>query len=92
MAHLQIKMQEPVQSWWQPFFKWIEDNTILFLCFGLSWKGVDRAFRYLSNTQAERIKEIVKKEINDHVTPQIDRLSDNINKLQESIWALRDKI
>lgn len=92
MGYLKIKMQEPHVSWWEPIFNWIRDNTVLFACFALAWKGIDRAFKFYSNAQAERLREMVKEEIKSHVNPVIERLSTSIDKLQESIWELRNKI
>ena len=78
-------------SWWTPMAKWVMDNTIVFLVFGLAWKGLSQAFKYLSEGRNAEIRAIIKEEINARVDPQITKLTDSIDDLKEAIWALKNK-
>lgn len=92
MELLKIKTMAQPQSWWESVFEWIKNNTIIFATFALAWKGIDKVFKYFSDTRMNELRMIVKDELKNHTTPEIERLSAAIDDLREGIWALRNKI
>lgn len=89
MGYLKIKtMSQPNGSWWMQIFEWIKENTIIFVVFGLSWKGLDKGFKYLSEGRDERITLLIEQKLNSKVTPQIEKLSDSIDELKDAIMAI----
>lgn len=67
-------MQEPHQ-WWKPFIDWLTDNTVILGSFAVVWRGIDKAFKYLSEGRDARTKQIVKDEISP-LNEKIDHLTD----------------
>jgi hypothetical protein len=55
------------------------------------WKFIDWLARYMEDTRKARVREIVKETLEEFTNPQIDRLSESIDKLKEAIWELKDK-
>jgi len=82
-------MAAPHQEWWTPIFNWITSNTIVFASFALAWKGIDKVFKFYSETRINELRSIVKEELANHTNPQIEKLSTSIDELRESIWALK---
>lgn len=56
------EMEQPSAPWWQTLLMWVKDNVIIFMAFALAWKGIDKAFKYFSESRDDRIREIVKEE------------------------------
>lgn len=76
-------MQQPEPVWWEIFLKWVESNTILFMTFGLVWKGFDMTFKYLSESRDQRFRQIVKEEnkvLEDRFNDRLDTLTDLLMK------------
>lgn len=73
--------QPPESQWWQTLLLWIKDNTLQFMIFALIWKGIDKVFKFASESRDERIKNIVKE--------QMKPLEDKIDKLTEVIFAFK---
>lgn len=74
-------MTEPNSSWWEQLLKWIEGNTVLFLSFAAVWKGIDKAFKYFSESRDDRMREIVKAEMKP--------LEDKIDDIADAIYNLK---
>lgn len=56
--------------------------------FGLSFTAIDRVFKYFSQAQDARLKQMIK----DEVTPQIESLTTAIDNLREEIGRLKAKL
>lgn len=80
-------MAQPPLEWWQAVFIWLKDNTIMFMCFALSWKGIDKAFKYFSDSRDEELRKIVHEEMR----APIDNLSQKVDALSDAIWGLKTK-
>lgn len=78
-----------MHEWWIPIGKWIENNTLLFTCFALAWKAIDRAFKYMSDVQTAKLNKALDERIGTTVMPEIKRLHESIDELRESIWDLK---
>jgi len=87
MAYLKTNMSEHQPAWWIPLFEYIKDNTIIFMCFGLVWKAIDKVFKYFSDARDAELRKIVHDEMN----PTITELTKQIKDLGEAIWALKNK-
>lgn len=74
-------MAQPPAEWWQTLLSWLKDNVLIFMVFGLLWKGIDKVFKYFSESRDSEIRKIVK----DEITP----LEDKIDALGEAIWDMK---
>ncbi len=72
---------------WSDILKFIEDITPWAAVFGLMWKGIDKVFKYFSDTRDAELRKIVHDEMN----PTITELTAAIKELRESIWELKRK-
>lgn len=88
MDILRTKIMTEPNAWWQPIFSWLANNTIIFMCFALVWKGIDKVFKYFSDARDIELRKIVHDEMN----PSITQLSEKIEKLGEAVWALKNKV
>lgn len=76
-------MQQPEPAWWETLIKWIENNTVIFMVFGLVWKGFDMTFKYLSESRDQRFRQIVKEEnqaLEQRFNDKLDTITDLIRK------------
>lgn len=78
---MRLNTMEQPTAWWEQLLKWIEGNTILFLCFGIAWRGIDKSFKYFSESRDNRTKQIVK----DEIKP----LKDKIDDIADAIFELK---
>lgn len=74
-------MQQPEPLWWETLLIWLRDNTIMFLSFAVVWRGIDRAFKYFSESRDGRMRDIVKEEI-EPLQAKLDKISDAIFELK----------
>lgn len=63
------------------WLKLVEDVLPWATIFGISFKAIDAVFKYFSNGQDSRLREIIK--------PDIALLTKAIDELRESIWELK---
>lgn len=85
MDILNDKSMHQQTQWWQPIFDWIRDNTIVFASFAITWKGIDKVFKYFSEARDTELRKIVHDEMN----PSIQSLTEKIEKLSEAIWGMK---
>lgn len=67
---------------------WLQFITVLLpwaTIFGLCWKALDLVFKYYSNAQDVRLRQMVQ----DEVSPDIKKLSTAIDELREAIWEMK---
>lgn len=69
------------------WFQFIEDLLPWATIFGLCFKAIDMVFKYYSQAQDARLKQLVK----DEVSPQIESLTHAIDALREEIGKLKVK-
>lgn len=84
-------MQQPI-AWWQPIFDWLRDNTIVFASFALAWKGIDKAFKYYSDSRDAELRKIVQEEMHQPISElssQIKELSTQIKEHNKAIWDMK---
>lgn len=81
-------MVNPSSDGWQTILRFIEDITPWLTIGALLWKGIDKVFKYFSDARDSELRKIV----HDEMKPQIENLSDKIEVLSESIFALRGRI
>lgn len=84
-------MSQPSQQWWEPILSWIGANSVLFMCFGLAWKFLDKIVEIWEKSQDARISRLIDNRLNSTVTPEIKRLSESIDDLKEAIWSIQKK-
>lgn len=77
-------MQQPQTEWWMTIFNWIKDNTVIFACFALAWKGIDKVFKYFSESRDAELRKIVHEEMN----APIQSLTDQIQNLTKAIFSI----
>jgi hypothetical protein len=82
MEYLKINksMQNSNYGFWWQFWEFIKDNTIQAGLFALIWRGIDRVFKYASDSRDERIRRIVREELNGKFEPTEQKL-DELTKL-----------
>lgn len=74
-------MAAPESVWWETMLTWVKDNTILFMIFALVWKGIDKVFKYFSESRDAELRRIVQAEI--------QPLERKIDELGEAIFNLK---
>ena len=77
----------PNLSIWEQIFLWIKDNVLIFSVFALAWRGIDKTFKYFSESRDAELRKIVHDEMN----PSITQLTQQIKELGEAVWALKSK-
>ena len=82
-----IRMQEPTHQWWEPILSWIGANSVLFMCFGLAWKFLDKLVEIWDKSQDARINRLIDTRLN----PELKKLSESIDSLKEAIWSIQTK-
>lgn len=70
-------------TWWTDLIKWIEANWFQIGILGLLSKGIDRVFKYASQSRDARIRQIVKEE-NESLREAINELREDIGRLRPS--------
>lgn len=78
MAYSQNKMHQ--DTWWKMIITWIAENTLQIGIIAAIFKGIDKAFRYASESRDERIRRIVREELDGKFQPTEDKI-DHLTKL-----------
>ena len=82
-----VNMSNQPFSFWTEIWVFVKDNTLQAGIFTLVWKGIDKTFKYFSESRDAELRRIVKEE----VKPDITNLTTAIDELREAIWELKKK-
>ena len=81
------RMAQSQPDFWTQVLIWVKDNTLLFGIFALTWKGIDKVFRYFSDSRDAELRKIVHEEMN----APIANLTQKIEDLSNAIWNIKQQ-
>jgi predicted ribosome quality control (RQC) complex YloA/Tae2 family protein len=90
MEYSKIKMQEPTggYNWLEHTIQFIKDIAPFGTAFGIAWKFIHELFKYYSDRRMSELKKIVQ----DEMKPQIENLTEKIDKLGDAINTIKYKL
>ena len=91
-SKINIGMPQPETHWYIETLAWLRDNAIAWTSFILGWKALDLTFKWLKDGRDAAIRNVVRDEINKSMGPQLDNLSDKVDKLGNAVFELKNRL
>lgn len=67
-------MTQPQTDWYLPILIWIKDNTLQIGIISLVWRGIDKVFKYFSESRDIRLTQMVDKVVDAKLKPLEEKI------------------